>query len=137
MSSPDTALTVMQAHLAADCPNRATCWAADIHDRYDPPSEPGWSRVCAYCAKANDDIEPCCDECRTDKHAHCPSWPSCTYDWYGRPCDASTARLSLHFEVTDPSLTDQQLNEIAERIVAQADLLNPCLAFDSVGITRA
>lgn len=29
-------LTVMQAHLAADCPDRDTCWARDIHDAHSP-----------------------------------------------------------------------------------------------------
>jgi hypothetical protein len=24
----------MQAHLAADCPDRETCWAKDIHDKH-------------------------------------------------------------------------------------------------------
>ena len=32
-------LTVMQAHLAKDCPDRANCWAKDIHDEYDRARE--------------------------------------------------------------------------------------------------
>ncbi len=36
MEAEPRELTVWEAHAAADCPNRETCWAADIHDRYHP-----------------------------------------------------------------------------------------------------
>lgn len=35
MTDLDGKLTVLEAHDAADCPNRATCWAREIHDRYN------------------------------------------------------------------------------------------------------
>jgi hypothetical protein len=46
-------LTVMEAHAAADCPDRSTCWAKDIHDKHDPDKcACGDGRKCAMHAAA-------------------------------------------------------------------------------------
>lgn len=46
---------------------------------------------CAYCYAPTGGADPCCADCRRDKHAHCPSWPTCTRESYGRECNATRA----------------------------------------------
>jgi len=75
-------LTVMEAHLAADCPDRATCWAADIHDRYDRDTT-----YCGCCGDGPIRLNLWCDRCA----AHVgqpgpPPWERTYQAISGEPC---------------------------------------------------
>lgn len=85
--SGDYLITLAQAERDGGIKDEFADRVIPIYRKADVPDP--WAKRCAYCGAAYGSTNWCCDECFHDRHAHCPSWPSCTRPDYGRPCDAT------------------------------------------------